>query len=98
MDILYGWLVVGGGIFWTRDVGGHFLWVGGDGWMWVKVYFKCEEMGKHFLRVGADRWGCILVGWRGGGICYGWVGVIVIGGGIFWVCLGGWRYILGDWG
>ena len=71
-----------------RDVGGHFLWVGGDGWMWVEVYFKCEEMGKHFLRVGADRWGCILVGWR-------W------GGHLLW--LGGsdchrWRYILGMFG
>ena len=64
MDILYGWLGVGGVIFWVSDVGGHFLWVGGDGWRWVEVYFECVEMGKHFLRVGGDGWGCILVGWR----------------------------------
>ena len=37
MDIFYGWVRVGGGIFWVGGIGGHFLWVsrGGGGIFWV---------------------------------------------------------------
>ena len=35
----WGWMEVGGSIFWVGGGGGHFLWMDRDRWGWVEVYF-----------------------------------------------------------
>ena len=35
MNIFYGWVGEGGGIFWEDGGGRTFLWVGGGGWRYI---------------------------------------------------------------
>ena len=43
-------------------MGEHFLWLCGDEWRLVEVYFGWVGICGHFLYVDADRWDCILGG------------------------------------
>lgn len=74
MDILYGWLGVGGVIFWVSDVGGHFLWLCGYEWRLVEVYFGwvgicgnfCGwvQIGGGVFWVGGNGWTFFICGCR----------------------------------
>ena len=56
MKVYYGWM----------NVRGYFLWVGGDGWELVEVYFRSVSADRQFLWVDCGVGGSIF-GVGGGG-------------------------------
>ena len=98
MDIFYGWVAVGGGIFWLSGGGRTFFMGELGGWRHILSEWECADIfyewvvvaGGIFwlsgvrwtLRVYGGGWTHILGEWGYVDIFYGWVGV---GGGIFWV-------------
>ena len=56
-------------------------------------------MSGQFLWVGRDRWGWwsySLGGWECLDNFYGWVWMVEVGEGIFWLCGGRWTFFMGE--